>query len=106
MHICTRHLLAALVASPVPSKHNLTRPHAKTQVHFLSRVTVTVQYFPRKSTEHAGDDKWFHKGFIPPKRTSDVSVNIVNLFAQKTVACKCKNKCPMLKLITDIYLKM
>lgn len=52
------------------------RPHVKTQVHFLSYVMVTVQYFPRKSTRHeyAGDDKWFHKDFISSKHTFDACV--------------------------------
>lgn len=52
------------------------RPHVKTQVHFLSRVMVTVQYFPRKSTRHeyVRDDKWFHKDFISPKHTFDARV--------------------------------
>jgi len=58
------------MTSPVLNKHNLMRhTSAKTQVQFLSRVMVTVQYFPRKSTsrEYVGDDKWFRKDFISPK---------------------------------------
>lgn len=62
-------------SSPVLNKHNLMR-HAKTQVHFLSHVMVTVQYFSQKSTrhEHAENDKWFHKDFISSKHTFDAHV--------------------------------